>query len=227
MCGITAIFNIRQQTPELRKKALSMSKKIRHRGPDWSGIYCGKSAILVHERLSIVDPQSGGQPLFAPDRKQILAVNGEIYNHRDIRERYAGKYEFQTGSDCEVILPLYREKGTGFLEELNGIFAFALYDEEKDDFLIARDPIGVIPLYIGRDKDGTIYCASELKALEGFCDEYEPFLPGYYYWGKEGRMKRWYTRDWMEYEEVKDNYHPIGQEAAWHRSVQVARTTYR
>ena len=156
MCGITAIFNIRQQTPELRKKALSMSKKIRHRGPDWSGIYCGKSAILVHERLSIVDPQSGGQPLFAPDRKQILAVNGEIYNHRDIRERYAGKYEFQTGSDCEVILPLYREKGTGFLEELNGIFAFALYDEEKDDFLIARDPIGVIPLYIGRDKDGTI-----------------------------------------------------------------------
>lgn len=208
MCGITAIFNIRQQTPELRKKALSMSKKIRHRGPDWSGIYCGKSAILVHERLSIVDPQSGGQPLFAPDRKQILAVNGEIYNHRDIRERYAGKYEFQTGSDCEVILPLYREKGTSFLEELNGIFAFALYDEEKDEFLIARDPIGVIPLYIGRDKDGTIYCASELKALEGFCDEYEPFLPGHYYWGKEGRMKRWYTRDWMEYEEVKDNYTP-------------------
>ena len=208
MCGITAIFNIKEQTAELRKKALSMSKKLRHRGPDWSGIYCGKSAILVHERLSIVDPQSGGQPLFSPDKQQILAVNGEIYNHRSIRERYAGKYDFQTGSDCEIILPLYRDKGIHFLEDLNGIFAFALYDEEKDDFLIARDPIGVIPLYIGHDKDGTVYCASELKALEGFCDEYEPFLPGHYYWSKEGEMKRWYTRDWMQYENVENNYTP-------------------
>ena len=117
-----------------------MSKKIRHRGPDWSGIYCGKTAILCHERLSIVDPQSGGQPLFSPDRKQILAVNGEIYNHRQIRELYAGQYDFQTGSDCEVILALYQDKGIHFLEDLNGIFAFALYDEEQDDFLIARDP---------------------------------------------------------------------------------------
>ena len=175
-----------------------MSKKIRHRGPDWSGIYCGKTAILCHERLSIVDPQSGGQPLFSPDRKQILAVNGEIYNHRQIRELYAGQYDFQTGSDCEVILALYRDKGIHFLEDLNGIFAFALYDEEQNDFLIARDPIGVIPLYIGHDKDGILYLASELKALEGFCDEYEPFLPGHYYCGKEGKMTRWYTRDWMD-----------------------------
>lgn len=178
-----------------------MAKKIRHRGPDWSGIYCGGSAILAHERLSIVDPQSGGQPLYSPDKKQILAVNGEIYNHREIRERFKGKYEFQTGSDCEVILALYREKGTHFLEDLSGIFAFALYDEEKDDFLIARDPIGVIPLYIGRDKDGKVYCASELKALEGFCDSYEPFLPGHCYIGSEGVMKRWYARDWMKYDE--------------------------
>ena len=208
MCGITAIFNIKAQTPELRTKALSMSKKIRHRGPDWSGIYCGGSAILCHERLSIVDPQSGGQPLYSPDRKQILAVNGEIYNHRDIRTRYAGRYDFQTGSDCEVILALYRDKGIGFLEELNGIFAFALYDEEKDAFLIARDPIGVIPLYIGRDKEGHVYCASELKALEGFCDTYEPFLPGHYYWSRDGKMTRWYSRDWMSYDAVKDNYTP-------------------
>ena len=185
-----------------------MSKKIRHRGPDWSGIYCGKTAILCHERLSIVDPQSGGQPLFSPDRKQILAVNGEIYNHRQIREQYAGRYDFQTGSDCEVILALYQDKGIHFLEDLNGIFAFALYDEEQDDFLIARDPIGVIPLYIGHDKDGILYLASELKALEGFCDEYEPFLPGHYYWGQEGKMTRWYTRDWMDYSNVKDNYTP-------------------
>ena len=208
MCGITAIFNIKAQTPELRTKALSMSKKIRHRGPDWSGIYCGGSAILCHERLSIVDPQSGGQPLYSPDRKQILAVNGEIYNHRDIRTRYAGRYDFQTGSDCEVILALYRDKGIGFLEELNGIFAFALYDEEKDAFLIARDPIGVIPLYIGRDKEGHVYCASELKALEGFCDTYEPFLPGHYYWSRDGKMTRWYSRDWMSFDAVKDNYTP-------------------
>ena len=205
MCGIAAIFNIKQQTAELRKKALAMSKKIRHRGPDWSGIYEGGSAILAHERLSIVDPESGGQPLYSPDRKQILAVNGEIYNHRDIRKTYEGRYEFQTGSDCEVILALYRDKGINFLEDLSGIFAFALYDEEKDEFLIARDPIGVIPLYIGRDKDGTVYCASELKALEGFCDEYEPFLPGHYYWSKEGVMKRWYTRDWMDYSAVENN----------------------
>lgn len=201
MCGIAAIFKIKEQTQELRKKALEMAKKIRHRGPDWSGIYCGGSAILVHERLSIVDPQSGGQPLYSSDKKQILAVNGEIYNHREIRERFKGRYEFQTGSDCEVILALYREKGTDFLEDLSGIFAFALYDEEKDDFLIARDPIGVIPLYIGRDKEGKIYCASELKALEGFCDSYEPFLPGHCYIGSEGVMKRWYTRDWMKYDE--------------------------
>ena len=205
MCGIAAIFNIKEQTAELRKKALSMSKKIRHRGPDWSGIYEGGSAILTHERLSIVDPESGGQPLYSPDKKQILAVNGEIYNHRDIRKTYEGKYEFQTGSDCEVILALYRDKGINFLEDLSGIFAFALYDEEKDDFLIARDPIGVIPLYIGYDDDGKVYCASELKALEGFCDRYEPFLPGHYYWGKEGQMKRWYTRDWMEYSAVENN----------------------
>lgn len=207
MCGIAGIFNITSQTPELRNKALRMAQKIRHRGPDWSGIYVGGSAILAHERLSIVDPESGGQPLYSPDRRQVLAVNGEIYNHRDLRARYAGKYAFQTGSDCEVILALYQEKGIHFLEELNGIFAFALYDEEKDDFLIARDPIGVIPLYIGKDKEGRIYFGSELKALEGFCDEYEPFLPGHYYQGSEGKMHRWYTRDWMEYEAVKDAPH--------------------
>ena len=205
MCGIVSIFNIKQQTPALRQKALRMSQKIRHRGPDWSGIYCGGSAILAHERLSIVDPESGGQPLFSPDGRQVLAVNGEIYNHQDIRKQYANQYHFQTGSDCEVILALYRDKGIDFIEDLSGIFAFALYDEERDEFLIARDPIGVIPLYIGYDTDGTIYVASELKALEGQCDHYEPFLPGHYYWSREPGMKRYYHRDWMEYDAVKNN----------------------
>ena len=228
MCGIVSIFNIKQQTPELRQKALRMSQKLRHRGPDWSGIYCGGSALLAHERLSIVDPESGGQPLFSPDNKQVLAVNGEIYNHQEIRRRYAGEYEFQTGSDCEVILALYRSltpdpspKGEGsdymhkqicnMLENLSGIFAFALYDEDRDEFLIARDPIGVIPLYIGYDADGTVYVASELKALEGQCERYEPFLPGHYAYGK-GKMKseklkmiRYYQRDWFSYAAVKDN----------------------
>ena len=205
MCGIVAIFNVKEQTPELRTKALGMSKKIRHRGPDWSGIHCSGSAILAHERLSIVDPESGGQPLFSPDGKQVLAVNGEIYNHQEIRERYKGRYDFQTGSDCEVILALYRDKGIDFLEDLNGIFAFALYDEEQDAFLIARDHIGVIPLYIGYNADGKVFVASELKALEGECERYEPFLPGHYYWSKAPEMKPWYKRDWMEYDNVKDN----------------------
>jgi len=205
MCGIVSIFNIKKQTHELRDKALRMSQKIRHRGPDWSGIYCGGSAILAHERLSIVDPESGGQPLFSPDRKVVLAVNGEIYNHQEIRRQYAGRYDFQTGSDCEVILALYRDKGIDFLEDISGIFAFALYDEEKDAFLIARDPIGVIPLYIGYDSDATVYVASELKALEGQCERYEPFLPGHYYWSKEPGMKRYYHRDWFEYDAVKNN----------------------
>lgn len=214
MCGIAGIFNIKAQTPELRSKALKMAQKIRHRGPDWSGIYVGGSAILAHERLAIVSPESGGQPLYSADGKQILAVNGEIYNHREIRARYAGRYDFQTGSDCEVILALYRDKGPRFLEDLNGIFAFALYDETTDDFLIARDPIGVIPLYIGKDKEGHVNFGSELKALEGFCDEYEPFLPGHYYLGSEGEMKPWYTRDWTDYEAVKDNYTPAADRSS-------------
>ena len=226
MCGIVSIFNIQEQTPELRQQALRMSQKIRHRGPDWSGIYCGGSAILAHERLSIVDPESGRQPLFAPDKKQVLAVNGEIYNHQNIRARFADTYQFQTGSDCEVILSLYREMraDTDFatliyqgedavhsricqmLEQLNGIFAFALYDVERDEFLIARDPIGVIPLYIGYDKDGKVIVASELKALEGQCDHYEPFLPGHYYYSKTPGMKRYYTRDWFEYATMQKKY---------------------
>lgn len=205
MCGIVGIFDIKEQSSELRNKALRMSQKIRHRGPDWSGIYCGGHAILCHERLSIVDPQSGKQPLYSPDGRQVLAVNGEIYNHQAIRQATAADYEYQTGSDCEVILALYRAHGIHFLEQLSGIFAFALYDEERDEYLIARDPIGVIPLYIGHDTDGKTYVASELKALEGFCDEYEPFLPGHYLYSREGVMRRWYTRDWMDYEAVKDN----------------------
>ena len=222
MCGIVSLFNIRHQSPELRQQALRMSQKIRHRGPDWSGIYSGGSAILAHERLSIVDPESGRQPLYAPDGKQVLAVNGEIYNHKTLRQRLGSQYEFQTGSDCEVILALYREMLrehptpshadiTAMLEQLNGIYAFALYDEQRDSFLIARDPIGVIPLYIGHDENGKVMVASELKALEGQCTTYEPFLPGHYYWSPAPGLTRYYVRDWFEYDAVKDR--PASTEA--------------
>ena len=206
MCGIVAVLDIASgDVTKLRSQVLKMSDKLRHRGPDWSGIYTGEKAILAHERLSIVDPQSGGQPLKSKDGKINLTVNGEIYNHLAIREQLKGEYEFQTGSDCEVILALYRKKGIHFLEDLNGIFAFVLYDEEKDEYLVARDPIGVIPLYIGTDNAGHIMVASELKALEGYAAHYEPFLPGHYYYSKEKKQVRWYVRDWMEYDAVKDN----------------------
>lgn len=205
MCGIVGVFDIKKNSRDLRTQVLEMSKKIRHRGPDWSGIYSGEKAILAHERLAIVDPQSGGQPLYSKDKKLVLAVNGEIYNHQELRKQLNGSYEFQTKSDCEVILALYRKKGPAFIEDLNGIFGFALYDVENDSYLIARDHIGVIPLYIGWDIFGNFYVASELKALEGVCTKIEPFLPGHYWHSDEGKMTKWYKRDWPSYDAVKDN----------------------
>ncbi|NER15296.1 asparagine synthase B [Leptobacterium flavescens] len=204
MCGIVCAFDLKQKGEVLRPQLLEMAKKIRHRGPDWSGIFSEKNAILAHERLAIVDPASGKQPLLSADGKLVLAANGEIYNHRNIRKQFDGEYDFLTHSDCEVILALYREKGIDFIDELNGIFGFALYDVEKDEYLIARDHMGIIPLYIGWDKFGTFYVASELKALEGVCNKIEVFPPGHYLSSKYGELKRWYRRDWMEYETVKE-----------------------
>ncbi|MFM2292289.1 MAG: hypothetical protein RIS29_2102 [Bacteroidota bacterium] len=204
MCGIVCAFDIKQQALALRPQVLKMSKRIRHRGPDWSGVYSDDKAILAHERLSIVDPESGKQPLYSKDGKLVLAVNGEIYNHMEIRKQFEGKYEFLTKSDCEVILALYREKGPNFLEDLNGIFAFALYDIEKDIFIVGRDHIGIIPLYQGWDAEGTYYVASELKSLEGYCDKIEEFLPGQYYYSPDGQPTKWYVRDWMDFDAVKE-----------------------
>ncbi|MBT8259259.1 MAG: asparagine synthase B [Bacteroidia bacterium] len=205
MCGIVCAFDLKQPSESLRPQILEMSKKVRHRGPDWSGIFHNERAIVAHERLAIVDPASGKQPLYSDDKKIILAVNGEIYNHRDIRQQFENEYEFRTQSDCEVILPLYKEKGVDFLDDLNGIFGFALYDSEKDEYLVARDHMGIIPLYIGWDKFGTFYVASELKALEGYCSKIELFPPGHYLSSKDGEFVKWYHRDWMDYENVKDN----------------------
>ena len=224
MCGIVCAFDLKEKTEVLRPQLLEMSKKIRHRGPDWSGIFSNEKAILAHERLAIVDPSSGKQPLVSEDKKLILAANGEIYNHRELRKQFEGVYNFQTASNCEVILALYKEKRETFLDELNGIFGFALYDVEKDTYFIARDHMGIIPLYIGWDEKGTFYVASELKALEGICTKIELFPPGHYVSSKDGIYKKWYSRDWMEFDAVKENESSIDKihdalEAAVHRQL--------
>lgn len=204
MCGIVCAFKLKEPSEALRPQILSMAKTIRHRGPDWSGVFTNDKAIMAHERLAIVDPISGKQPLYSSDGNLVLAANGEIYNHTELRKQLNG-YDFQTKSDCEVILPLYQEKGPDFLDEMNGIFGFALYDIENDNYFIARDHMGVIPLYMGWDQNGTFYVASELKALEGTCTKIELFPPGHYLDSREGEIKRWYKRDWMEFETVKEN----------------------
>ncbi len=211
MCGIVGLFKNGANGNASREQVLAMSKKIRHRGPDWSGIYCTDNILLAHERLAIVDPKSGGQPLKSKDGNLILAVNGEIYNHQEIRKQVGDKYAFLTQSDCEVILALYQEKGIDFIEELNGMFAFALYDHSNDCYLIARDHMGIIPLYQGWDTEGNHYVASELKALEGVCNKIEVFPPGHYYYSKDKTVRKWYDRDWMQYNAVKDNETDIAQ----------------
>ncbi|MDA8640197.1 asparagine synthase B [Flavobacteriaceae bacterium] len=205
MCGIVCAFELKQSSSELRPQVLGMSKNIRHRGPDWSGIFSNEKAVMAHERLAIVDPTSGNQPLFSEDGRYILAANGEIYNHKELRAQFKGKYNFQTESDCEVILALYQEKGPSFVDEMNGIFGFALYDTLKDEYFIARDHMGIIPLYMGWDQNGTFYVASELKALEGVCSKIELFPPGHYLVSGSDAPVQWYSRDWMEYDAVKDN----------------------
>ncbi len=205
MCGIVCAFDLKQKSEILRPKVLEMSKTIRHRGPDWSGIFSHDNAILSHERLAIVDPASGKQPLFSSDKNLVLAANGEIYNHRELRKQFEGKYHFQTESDCEVILALYQEKGVHFLDEMNGIFGFAIYDVANNEYFIARDHMGIIPLYIGWDTNGTFFVASELKALEGVCTKIELFPPGHYLSSKDGEFVKWYNREWTDFDAVKEN----------------------
>lgn len=224
MCGIVCAFDLKQESEALRPQLLEMSKKVRHRGPDWSGIYANENAILAHERLAIVDPASGKQPLYSPDGKLVLAANGEIYNHRELRKQFDGEYDFQTASDCEVILALYQKKGVDFIDEMNGIFGFAIYDSKKDEYFVARDHMGIIPLYMGWDKNGTFYVASELKALEGTCTKIELFPPGHYLHSSDGELKQWYKRDWTDYDVVKENETSIKEikdalEAAVHRQL--------
>lgn len=224
MCGIIGAFDLVQEEATIRPQVLEMSKRIRHRGPDWSGIFSSSKAILAHERLAIVDPQSGSQPLYSPDGKVVLAVNGEIYNHQELRNSLP-HYNFATKSDSEVVLALYLEKGPSFVEDLNGIFGFALYDYRDDSFFVARDHMGIIPLYYGQDDKGQFFVASELKSLEGFCTLIEQFPPGHYLHSKQSLVpQQWYKRDWESYDTVKDNETSIDElraalEAAVHRQL--------
>ena len=205
MCGIVCAFDLKQKSEVLRPQILEMSKTIRHRGPDWSGIFDNEKAVMAHERLAIVDPASGKQPLYSPDGQLVLAANGEIYNHRELRKQLSSDYAFQTQSDCEIILALYKQKGVDFLDDLNGIFGFAVYDVENDTYFLARDHMGIIPLYIGWDQNGTFYVASELKALEPFCTKIKLFPPGHYFYSKDNAFVQWYKRDWTDYDAVVDN----------------------
>ncbi|BBI92902.1 asparagine synthetase B [Serratia symbiotica str. Tucson] len=205
MCSIFGVLDLKSDPIELRKKALELSGLMRHRGPDWSGIYASDHAILVHERLSIVDVNNGAQPLYNAAHSHVLAVNGEIYNHQVLRQQLSECYEFQTGSDCEVILALYQQKGPAFLDDLQGMFAFVLYDTEKDAYLIGRDHLGIIPLYMGHDAHGNRYVASEMKALVPVCRTIKTFPAGSYLWSQDGEIREYYQRDWFNYENVKDN----------------------
>jgi len=203
MCGIVCAFDIKSNSDEVRSNVLRMAKKVRHRGPDWSGIYSNEKAVLAHERLAIVDPTSGKQPIISDDGHKVIAVNGEIYNHKYLRERHTPDYNFKTESDCEVILALYQKKGIDFLNDLNGIFAFALYDSSNDKYLIARDHMGIIPLYIGWDKQNIFYVSSELKSLEGVCNKIELFPPGHYLDSSDGKLIKWYIPNWTSFDSVK------------------------
>ncbi|ALS32971.1 asparagine synthase B [Pseudoalteromonas sp. NZS127] len=205
MCSIFGVLDIKSDPAQLRTQAIEMSKLLRHRGPDWSGVYASKKAVLVHERLAIVGVSSGAQPLYNPEKTHILAVNGEIYNHKELAANLTTDFIFQTESDCEVILALYKQKGADFLDDLNGIFAFCLYDEENDSYLIGRDHIGIIPLYTGHDEHGNFYVASELKALSPICKHIEEFPPGHYLSSKDGELKAYYKRDWQSFDAVKNN----------------------
>ena len=203
MCSIFGILELKSDVSTLRARALELSKLLRHRGPDWSGIYSCDHAILVHERLAIVGLDSGAQPLLNTAKTHALAVNGEIYNHKALQADLKSDFEFQTQSDCEIILALYQEKGPDFLDDLNGIFAFVLYDEAQDAYLIGRDHMGIIPLYTGHDEQGNFYVSSEMKALTPVCKTINEFPPGHLLYSKEGELRRYYQRDWEDYAAVE------------------------
>ncbi len=203
MCSILAILELKGDPAELRETALQLSRLQRHRGPDWSGVFADDQAILVHERLAIVDVLHGAQPLTNEQGTHVLAVNGEIYNHKELEAGLDKPYAFSTASDCEVMLALYAQQGIDFLDRLNGIFAFVLYDAEEGRYVVARDPVGVCPLYTGRDARGTFYVASEMKALIPVCEVVSEFPPGHVLDSRDGTPRRYHERSWHRWETLE------------------------
>jgi len=222
MCGIVGVFDLKPGTDleTLRRQAVQAAAKQRHRGPDWSGVYVDAGAVLAHERLSIVDIHGGAQPLRSADGGLALAVNGEIYNHRELEAKLSVPYSFTTESDCEVINALWRAHGPEFVDQLNGIFAFALWDSAQKRYLVARDPLGVIPLYYGHDGEGRLWVASEMKSLVGICEDVAIFPPGHLLDSKDGVVRPYRTRAWRDYAAVQGHtIEPADLKAAFMEAV--------
>jgi len=211
MCGILAVLNASESPKTLREKIITRSKRIRHRGPDWSGVYSDAHAILAHERLAIVDVSGGAQPLVDADHGRVLAVNGEIYNHKDLRAQLKKPHVFRTESDCEVILHLFDEDGAGFLNRLNGIFAFVIYNPRDQSYFIARDHMGIVPLYWGRDAKGQVFVASEMKAIIDICEAVEEFPPGHFFKSGDSQPTRYYQPDWFNTSALPTNVYDVNR----------------
>ncbi|MBA0615314.1 hypothetical protein Godav_015468, partial [Gossypium davidsonii] len=217
MCGILAVLGCSDDSQAKRVRVLELSRrqviflsflanfdgvqsvfftkngfftmeKLKHRGPDWSGLYQHGDCYLAHQRLAIIDPASGDQPLFNEDKSIVVTVNGEIYNHEELRKKLA-HHKFRTGSDCDVIAHLYEEYGEDFVDMLDGIFSFVLLDTRDNSFVVARDAIGVTSLYIGWGLDGSVWISSELKGLNDDCEHFESFPPGHLYSSKSGGFR--------------------------------------
>ena len=223
MCSVLAILNLDPAEPPPRERALALSRLQRHRGPDWSGVFAHERAVLAHNRLAIVDVEHGAQPLQNRAGTHILAVNGEIYNHRELEAGLARPFDFRTKSDCEVILALYAQEGADFLDRLNGIFAFVLYDADEDRYIVARDHLGIVPLYTGYDDDGRFYAASEMKALTPVCRTVSEFPPGHVLDSADGTARPYYHRSWRSYAAATDEPCPAkvreALKAAVHRQL--------
>ncbi|KAM7262251.1 hypothetical protein ACFE04_021328 [Oxalis oulophora] len=219
MCGILAVLGCIDTSLAKRARVLELSCRLRHRGPDWSGLHCDEGCYLAHQRLAIVDPASGDQPLYNKDKTVVVTVNGEIYNHKALRQKLKN-HEFRTESDCEVIAHLYDEYGEEFVDMLDGMFSFVLFDTRDKSFIAARDAIGITPLYMGWGPDGSIWFASEMKALIDDCERLISFPPGHIYSSKQGGLRRWYNPVWFSEQIPTTPYEPLVLREAFEKSVE-------
>ncbi|GKU93409.1 hypothetical protein SLEP1_g7002 [Rubroshorea leprosula] len=218
MCGILALLGCSDDSQAKRVRVLELSRRLKHRGPDWSGLYQHGDCYLAHQRLAIIDPASGDQPLFNEDKTIAVTVNGEIYNHEELRQRLTN-HKFRTGSDCDVIAHLYEEYGENFVDMLDGIFSFVLLDTHDNSFIAARDAIGVTSLYIGWGLDGSVWISSELKGLNDDCEHFETFPPGHLYSSKLGGFRRWYNPPWFSEDIPSTPYDPLALRHAFENAV--------